>query len=276
MHDPILTNVLADIGEIISTIVGLLFLLFWVIGQLAGAKKGVQPPPKARQPVAPRPPQPDAQAGPKRAQPAAADPLRDQVEEFLRRAGQQRKAGQPGPAQAREAPAGRAPVNPRRRPAAAAEDKIEILVGDKPAERKRQPLAEPLRSVEQPGGAGPPPAASQPRTLKRSADLRHESVAEHVAEHVDASMQAMGEHSARLGRRVVQADEKFDEQLHTKFDHEVGTLAERHAKRMKDEESKPEVATPAAQIVAMLTNPEGVRQAILLNEILRRPEERWD
>ena len=33
--------------------------------------------------------------------------------------------------------------------------------------------------------------------------------------------------------------------------------------------------SPAAQIAAMLTTPEGARQAIVLNEILRRPEEQW-
>ena len=33
--------------------------------------------------------------------------------------------------------------------------------------------------------------------------------------------------------------------------------------------------TPAAQIAAMLANPDGVRQAVIINEILRRPSDRW-
>jgi hypothetical protein len=74
---------------------------------------------------------------------------------------------------------------------------------------------------------------------------------------------------------VKKADAQFDVQLHQKFDHELGSLANR------GEDSRPVSAasiaalSPAAQIAGMLSSPDGVRQAIVLNEILRRPEERW-
>jgi hypothetical protein len=101
-------------------------------------------------------------------------------------------------------------------------------------------------------------------------------VAEHVAENVAAHARSISEQSARLGQRIIEEDHQFDVQLKAKFDHTVGTItgssvaaAEQAAIAAAASE------TPAAQIAALLANPDGVRQAIVLNEILRRPNERW-
>lgn len=277
---PLPLLILADGWEdIIGSLVGLVFLILWVVGQFAGAKKEekkqIAAQPAERKP-APRPGQPrppEQKAEPVRAQGAAApDPLRNQVEEFLRRAGRQPQAEQPRAGQAQPAPAARG----RQRPAAARRDEIEVLVPDQPVAR-REPLAKPLRPTERPAAAGRrPPSAQKPRPAAKRRGLRdHESVAEHVTDHISSSARELADHSVLLGQRVVQADEQFDVQLQSKFDHEVGTLGERHAQRMKEEaQKKPVAPTPAAQIAAMLTHPEGVRQAIILNEILRRPSER--
>ena len=267
-----LALVLADIGDVIGSVVGILFLVVWIIGQLTGAKK--QPKLPAAQRPAPRqpPPQGAPQAGQPAAPPAAAgaDPLRDQVEEFLRRAGRVQKPNQAQPAQGQRPQA--------KRPPAAARDKIELLVPDERSERKPKRLSEPFRSMKKPAPpARPSSAAAKERSVaQRTARPEHESVAEHVQEHVDASMRAIAQHSSQLGQSVIRADEQFDDELHSKFDHELGSLSQRHDKRMSEQEAAPEPKTPAQQIAAMLTNPEGVRQAIVLNEILRRPADRWE
>jgi len=66
----------------------------------------------------------------------------------------------------------------------------------------------------------------------------------------------------------------FDVQLKSKFDHAVGTLAGTGS-AAAGEAIAVGPDTPAAQLAAMLRDPQGIRQAVLVNEILRRPSERW-
>ena len=102
-------------------------------------------------------------------------------------------------------------------------------------------------------------------------------MAEHVAQHVSSATRAVAEQAAQLGQRIVREDEQFDVQLNAKFDHDVGSLASKI--RVTDTPSQSpdhtDTSSPAGQLAAMLANPDGVRQAIILNEILRRPSERW-
>jgi hypothetical protein len=265
MHPFLLPLLAADVGTIIGFVVGFIVFVAWLINQIQDAKKQM-PKQRGQQPAAPRPAQPRAQGRPP-AVPAGkqADPLRDQVEEFLRRAGRQKQ------------PANQPPQEPRppRRPAA---NEIELLIDEEPLEAERRTLAEPFRPVGQPAAppAPQPAGASQRPAAARGVEERPlSSVAEHVAEHVGASARALGQQSSQLGRRIILDDEEFDVQLKAKFDHAVGTLA---ASRAADAVPVAAAATsdaPAAQIADMLTRPEGVRQAIILNEILRRPIDRW-
>jgi hypothetical protein len=78
--------------------------------------------------------------------------------------------------------------------------------------------------------------------------------------------------------KVDLADERMDAQLHDHFDHGLGGLAEpTHSVTASD---SPDAATDQSNIMAdliyRLQQPEGVQQAILLNEILNRPTHRWD
>jgi hypothetical protein len=257
----------ADIGEVIGSVLALLVPLLWVLRQVFEGSKKVEPPRPAGGGAAPAGGPAPAGAG---AQPAGqqADPLRSQVEEFLRRAGRGPQGNQPGPQQR--------PV----RPVAARE--VEVLLDEDAAiPTEHRPLAEPLRPIE-PAVASSPPRPQQaaaprkPRPPRRPPQLRRESVAEHVAENVAAHAQAISEQTARLGQRIVEEDHQFDVQLKAKFDHTVGTLtgsavtaAEQAAAAVSATE------TPAAQIATLLANPDGVRQAIIINEIIRRPSERW-
>jgi len=63
--------------------------------------------------------------------------------------------------------------------------------------------------------------------------------------------------------------------LQHKFDHGLGSLDARHASRMEEQKPTETAPSQAAQMAALLSSPDGIRQAIVLNEILRRPEERW-
>jgi hypothetical protein len=257
---------LADIGEVIGSVLALLVPLLWVLKQVFEGAKKVEPP----RPAGGGPAAGGAVPAGAGAQPAGqqADPLRNQVEEFLRRAGRGPQGNQPGPQQ--------------RPPRPAAPREVEVLLDEEAAiPTERRPLAEPLRPIE-PAVASSPSrprqaaAPRKPRPLPRPPQPRRESVAEHVAENVAAHAKSIAEQTARLGQRIVEDDHQFDVQLKAKFDHTVGTLtgsavtaAEQAAAAVRATE------TPAAQIATLLANPEGVRQAIIINEIIRRPSDRW-
>jgi hypothetical protein len=92
--------------------------------------------------------------------------------------------------------------------------------------------------------------------------------------------------TTQLGNEVAQADREIDQHLHQVFDHHVSNL-----ELMPGEAATPPVAvgpvelseqslldipaTFATGLTDLLANPDSVRQAIVLNEILHRPEERW-
>jgi hypothetical protein len=272
--------VLADIGGIIGSLVFLATLVLWVINQIAEGKK------QFGRPAGPRPAGPGAPAQRPVAQPGAKPPvaapaggLRGEVEDFLRRAAGQQPGGQAG--QANRPAAQRKPQTPA--------VKIEVLVDNQGRMIERRRPAELTRPVEprMPGGSSAPrptggrPVASSPprRTIAtpREPMAKRESVAEHVRTHIDSGTRALGQQASQLGQRIVQDDVQFDVQLKAKFDHEVGTLASKE--RVTDTPSSSPVnmdtTSPAALLAAALASPDGVRQAVLMNEILRRPSERW-
>jgi hypothetical protein len=175
-----------------------------------------------------------------------ADPLRNQVEEFLRRASQQPERNQDQP------------LKPQLRPAT----EIELLLEEsRQAAERRNPT--------------PPPKPTETQPSQRIArrPKRRQSVAEHVAEQVASRSKSLEKMTSKLGQRIVADDQQFDIQLKAKFDHAVGTLA--GTVNPVAEELVVHVDSPAQQIAAMLANPAGVRQAVILNEILRRPSDRW-
>ena len=99
-------------------------------------------------------------------------------------------------------------------------------------------------------------------------------MAEHVAEHVGASTHEFRKEVADLGERVKQADEQFDVQLQTEIRPRIGQPGAPASEPRERRRRRPP-ATPAAQIAALLSSPDGVRQAVVLNEILNRPTDRW-
>ena len=116
-------------------------------------------------------------------------------------------------------------------------------------------------------------AAAQP--LVEAVPVADESgnVAEHVRTRgASRNISTLGSRS--LDSQVAQADENLEEHVHDVFDHQLGRLGDTPGETAK----KSGAAIPptaAAGLAAMLANPGRIRQAIVLSEILQRPEHRW-
>lgn len=223
-------------GDWIGVVVFLVIMIISAISQMAGNKK------EAPRPPAPRPrPQPPAR--PAQAGGGQQGPIARELEEFLRRAGGQPQ-GRP-PQQTRVPPQGRPPqqtgVPPQPKPAA------------------RPPVARPV--------------VAQPVEAETIDELE---VIESVADHVGHNVGGLQE---KLDRR---ADQPAG--LSNDFNRPVGqlgsdraavaaaTLVESGPQREFVESLPP---TAAAGMAAILTTPTSLRQAILLSEIIQRPEHRW-
>ena len=189
--------------------------------------------------------------------------IRSEVEEFLRRVGQGEQKQQP-----RQQPAPQARQNPPRR------SQIEMLddgvgVDNRPRQSHRRPTPPPPPPRRQPT---PPPAP--PRNLT---DIdRDHSVAEYVAEHLNEDQFKV--RASHLGEDVAQSDERLEARLHETFDHGLGSLsARRQARELADAATKKQQNEPnmADTLLAMLSTPAGVQQAVILNEVLRRPDDRF-
>ena len=214
-------------------IYGIVFL-FWVFGQLLGNKKNKKQP-------RPRPQQPQP-----------VDMAEGMPE--LRRPG----PGNRGPGN--RGPGNPGPINQEDALRSEVEDFLRRAQGKPP---KSKPTPQPVRQREplRPKRKKPliPVVAKEKRPT-----LRSEGVAEHVSRHI--STQDIAAHAQTLGAEVATADDQLESRLHKKFDHEIGHLEHRE-RAVKG----PEVDM-AADVAAMLRSPEGMRQLIIANEILRRPE----
>jgi hypothetical protein len=245
-----------DIGEVL---VGLVALIFVIIRQLFEANKNAG----ANRAKPPAIPQPQPQNPNKAPGPAAgqqADPLRAQVEEFLRRAG---RPAQPNQPRSKSAPA----------------SQIEVLLT--PAEPEQRTMGQPLRQAEwrqTPASVATPPQSAagteRARNAARNKPRKRKSVAEHVAEQVTSRADSLGAQASKLGQRIAAEDQQFDTKIKAKFDHTVGTLGGSDGSTSADQ-TQPSNDSLAGQLAAMLANPNGIQQAVLVNEILHRPSDRW-
>ncbi len=228
--------------------VGLVFFVLYGIGQFLGAREEAQK--KKARPLRPKPqppqaPQPGAPVGP----PNQADPLRAEVEEFLRRA-QGKPAGQQQPAQPK-------PARPQRQRATQQQP-----LEPRPIKgAQREAAKPPSQPVEPPARMRPKPQPLQP------VDLRRESVVEHVAHHVNTL--EIKEHTSHLGEEVALADDHLEAHLEEAFSGQLGSL--QHREREVAEQG----LSIAEEIRNLISQPTGMRQMIVANEILRRPEDRW-
>ncbi len=198
-------------------------------------------------------------------------------------------------------PPGGAPQQPRQAPKKVA-DEIEAFLRQVTQQRGDQPPQE-VEVLE-------PELLAQERPPLRQAPIEVEpvevelvpdritsvlpsrgKVGAHVERHIGSS--SFAEEVSRLGEEVDQADERVEERIQAKFDHQVGRLAHSEStladaaydrkgeayERDDDNAWKEALAempvTAAASVAALLKNPASVRQAIILSEILRPPTGRW-
>ena len=175
--------------------------------------------------------------------------MRDEVEEFLRRAAQRRAQVE---AQARAAQ-GQAAAP---RPSAQA------------PKRRLVQQADPLIVLQ------PVDAQVVEAELAESGDRLGAGVAQHMR-----GMSSASEHSVKFASQVDLADDDMDAHLRQVFDHKLGSL-----KSTPITNATGAAASPSLQLVAtatqtnllrMLRTPTGMRDAIIISEVLRRPEERW-
>jgi hypothetical protein len=153
------------------------------------------------------------------------------------------------------------------------------------AQRRGPQAAPPLQ------GAPLRRAAEQPvqaEIVEENAAAVEKPVGRQVTQHVEAYLDSgeFARRSSELGGEVAQADAQLGEHLRQAFDHEVGKLAEKPGEAAAppavDEsllpagDRLPSGPSPAAvELAALLGDIDGIRQAVVLNEILRRPEDRW-
>ncbi len=101
---------------------------------------------------------------------------------------------------------------------------------------------------------------------------KRESVAKHVESHIDTSR--LKKHAEKLGEKVGRADDVLEARLHQTFDHQIGRLV-RPESATGDPAGKPKPPTrTASSLLAMMASQHNVQQAIVMSEILKRPE--WD
>lgn len=169
------------------------------------------------------------------------------IEEFLKIAAQRRQqqkaGGQPVP------PAQPKPVPP---PA------------QQPPAKRRPPV------FQQPAGQKQAPRKQAPSegTVRQ---ISRQSVNEHVRQHLDTS--DVVSRAERLGEVVGLADEKMEGHLHEVFDHSVVSLKQEKQSEQRTRASSSRATSKiAAELHAMLRSPTSVRHAIILSEILKRPD----
>jgi hypothetical protein len=234
-----------DFGICIQIVVVLLFVVVPILLKAFGGSAR-QP---DRTPAQRRRPKPTGAEMSSNRPPGDAD-----IEEFLRRAEAKRRGGQAGRTGA---------VRPRPQP-------------------QRQPVANPfnvapqdeLEIVEAEVVAQPVPMGAEDQM-----ESRFES---------SINTTDFDQRAERLGDRVEHADDAMEARLQTVFDHGLGDLSKTPATvatvdvtpAPEDAASTVGKATTAApsaasRIAQRMRSPQGMREAVVLREILERPEHRW-
>jgi hypothetical protein len=101
-----------------------------------------------------------------------------------------------------------------------------------------------------------------------------DDVGRHVALHLRGDRE-IAEHTRQLGAEVDQADDKLETRLHQTFDHQLGRLRKTASDTAAIEHAKPAADVTLGEIRAMLATPASIRDAVVMAEILRRPEGLW-
>jgi hypothetical protein len=222
-----------------EVIIPIVVFVIWLINQIAAFNKG-KPGPK---PQVNRPPNPNA--GQNRG------PL-EEVEQFLREARKAMEAQQRG-----QQPQRSQPQPPPPKPKPQRQQKQQPKKQEKPATRKPLSAASRLRSPEEEGEWN-------------RAQLGG-SVGQHVSEHLGSSK--FDERAGRLSQIQRAVDQDIGTHVKSSFDHQLGSLTPQTAASGEPISDIGDNATAA--LLAMLRDPQSMRNAIILQEILQPPTHRW-
>lgn len=254
-------NVALFAADWTDIIVPVVVFVIWLINQIAGVKKGPQAPPGR---PAPKPQQP--------AQPAAGQRgLMDEVEQFLKDA---RKAmEQPKQPPARNPPPVPKPQQRPPQPAQRAQQKPQQKPKQKPPKPPKQQAGGRVPLSEQVG------LRSKLEQRDREDAERGSTVGDHVRQHLDTSR--FEERAGRLSHLKQTVDRDIGDHVRSAFEHQIGTLGSQSSTRTDAQGAAMTTDDSATgpnsvvQIVAMLRDPQSMRNAIILQEILSPPTHRW-
>ena len=176
------------------------------------------------------------------------------IEEFLRKAAERRAQQKTGNQPQQKTP-------PRQQPA-----------------RREEPIVvEGIEIVEVPtaSSAEPRKMGQLKERLKvkhEAEDMRRQSVSEHVKSHIDTS--SVTRRADQLGDRIASVHDRVESQVHAHLDHDISKVDDKPT--ITDDPSpaifgKKDMSVPN-QLKAMLSDPDQVGNAILLAEILKRPD----
>jgi len=112
--------------------------------------------------------------------------------------------------------------------------------------------------------------------------LTGQDVGQHVSQHINTA--DFGERISHLGEVIDNADERMEAHMHDYFEHALGDLGattSRASDSTLDDDGAPQGSPgaikkrPPFNFRKLLRSPSSIRDAIVLSEILRRPEDNW-
>lgn len=96
-----------------------------------------------------------------------------------------------------------------------------------------------------------------------------------VSQHLRGTAE-IARHATSLGAEVDQADDKIAARLHKTFDHKLGQLKDTtSAAPVKAPLQSADAMLASMNLTRLLSNATSIRNAIVLSEVLARPEDRW-
>ncbi|MGC3966633.1 MAG: hypothetical protein QM775_04465 [Pirellulales bacterium] len=238
-----------------TAVLWLVVISIGVINQLLGGDKKKQP---QNKPQAQKPPNQGAKG------------ILDEVEKFLQDARKATEQAQNRPPQQQRP----APPQPARTPQQQREQQQRAAAQRKQkqqreaAAKKAQQEARAKQEAEA-RRKGPLSERHLQSKLERSSEEEtfRGTVSEHVQQHLDTSR--FDERAGRLSQLQKTVEQDIAGHVHSVFDHQVGTLAKTEAG------GQTAAATPAEQIATLLREPQSLAAAVILQEVLRPPVERW-
>lgn len=185
-------------------------------------------------------------------------------------------------AKAKRGQAGRGGAQPGPRPPGQQQPKKDLAdeIGEflrRAAQKRGAGAGQPQAQQQRPRQQRPAPRPVQVEVVEPERPPVGEGLKQRVAQDIDTTK--FKTRAAGLGRVAAQSEAKTKERLRKKFDRKLGQLES--TRSVVEEAASPEdgtlfiPATGAAGLAALLSEPQALRQAVVLHEILKRPEDRW-